>query len=200
MKAIAALTLQIEDLALHIRTIRANVNRASKELEAGFGKRARRPFENSLRWRRYRDATDLQLIAEACLHDLRKALAMRMAPFRPGDQVVATLTQKGLPALEKRYGIWDIEPSTRGSYSYEAIWITKSGVLSKRFDIQPLLPERYSLQLCESPLSTDSAATLRWRREVCERFLDRAVNVGSLDDFEIQETGWSRHRSIKRRT
>lgn len=200
MKSIATLTQQIDDLALHLKTIKANVRRASEELDAGFGKRARRPFENSLRWRRYRDATDLELIAEACLHDLRKVQAMRLAPFSPGDQVVATLTLKGFPSMEKRYGIWDVEPNARGSYSYEAVWITKSGTLSKRFDIQPLLPERFSLRACEAPLSTDAATTLKWRREVCERFADRTVNVGSLDDFEIEETGWSKHRSIRRRT
>ena len=115
MRSVATLAQQIDDLSLHLRTIRANVKRAGNELDAGFSRRVRRPFESALRWKRYQDASDLQLIAEACLHDLRKAQVMRLAPFQPGDQVIATRAVTGFEATEYRYGIWDVEPGTRGS-------------------------------------------------------------------------------------
>ena len=199
MKSTASLAQQIVDLSLHLRTIKANVRRATKELNLGFSRRMRRPFESSLRWKRYRDATDLEMIAEACLHDLRKAQVIRLAPFTPGDQVWATLALDGEPPVERRFGIWDLEPGPRGSYFYEALAITKAGVLSKRFSIQPLWPDRYSLRLCDSPLAKDSEATLDWRRGVCEKFMQQTINTGSLDDFKIEEAGLS-HRSVKRRT
>ena len=200
MKTVATLAQQIDDLSLHLRTIRANVRRATKELDASFSRRTRRPFESSLRWRRYQDATDLQMIAEACLHDLRKAQAFRLAPFHPGDQVIATLALKDFTATETRYGIWDIEPNEGSSYSYEAVRITKSGALSKRLDIQPLLVDRFSFRTCDAPLQKDSVTTLEWRREVCDRFLAQTINTGSLDAFGIEQIGLFGRRSIKRRT
>jgi hypothetical protein len=200
MKSTASLSQQIEDLTRYLRTIRANVRCAGEELNTGFVRRARRPLENSLRWRRYRDAADLQLIAEACLHDLRKVQAVRFAPFSPGDQVIGTLTVKGIPPTTRRYAIWDIEPTPRELYCYQAIRITNAGDLSKRLRIQPLLPGRFLLRSCDEPLAGESAAALKWRREVCSTFVDRTVNIGTLDHFEIHEAGWMGHRSIKDRT
>ena len=199
MRSIATLAQQIEDLSLHLRTIRANVRRATNELDAGFSRRMCRPFESSLRWKRYQDATDLQMIAEACLHDLRKAQAMRFAPFHPGDQVIATLTLKGFTPTETRYGIWDVEPSKRSSYSYEAVRITKAGTLSKRMSIQPLMTDRFSLHRCQAPLHKDTAFTLQWRRDLCDRFLEQTVHTGSLETFTIEQIGLFRRRSIRRR-
>lgn len=200
MKPVASLTQQIDDLSLHLRTIKANARKASAELNRGFSQRSRRPLESALRWKRYQDATDLEMIAEACLHDLRKAYAMRLAPFKPGEQVIATLAVKGFPATETRYCIWDVEPRSKGLYTYESIRITKAGVLSKRLNIETLWADRFSLRACDEPLAGEAAATLKWRRDVYEQFLEKTVNVGSIDHFEFDEVGYLGRRSVKRRT
>ena len=200
MKSSATLAQQIEDLTLHLQTVSANVRRASRELDAGFSRRLRRPLESSLRWRRYQDATDLLKIAEACLHDLQKVQALRLAPFSPGDQVVATFTaMAGRPQMEARYGIWDIEPGPHESYSYEVVEITKTGALFKRLSIQRVWPERVSLRLCDEALVKESRSTLSWRREVSATFIQQTTNVASLDHYAIEEIGWMRRRSVIRR-
>lgn len=198
-RTVATLAKQCESLKAYLRVLRANVRRGGAEVDAGHMRRMRYPLEGSLTWRRYQDARDLLLIGEACLQDLMKATALRVAPFQPGDQILATLTEERLPSTDTRYAVWDIKPESRGRFSYQVMSITKRGALSKRFCLHTLMADtRHSIRVCSDALDDETAQSMRWRRDVAKTFLDDVINKGSLAAYEMEEVGYLRHRQVKR--
>jgi hypothetical protein len=70
---------QIDALRNYMRTLRADINRASRELNRHYLKRRISPFVDNLRYRRLTTAYELESVAQECLSQLRKARAMSVA-------------------------------------------------------------------------------------------------------------------------
>lgn len=195
---IAPLARQFEELTLHLRVLRSNVRRASKESDTSFGKHMRRPLMWRLQSRRYRDAQDLLKIGEACLHDLLKVRAHHLAAFHAGDQVLATSTTHDGTQLVDRYAIWSVEPDAKHGYAYNTLELTKRGALSKHWRHSRLLPDgRHRIERCTLALDDETTQTMKWRHDVTLKFIENTTNVGDLEAYVIEDHYG--HRSVKTR-
>src|SRR5688500_17264447 len=79
---------QRKRLQKQLRTLRANDSRAWRELSAIFRIRKGCPLEHQLRHRRFEEAAELVKLGEKCLDEMNHCYALRLAAFRPGDQLL----------------------------------------------------------------------------------------------------------------
>src|ERR1700741_4665491 len=109
MRSPKPLLEQIDELRMYLRTLRADINRASREGSNYYLKRRITPFVSSLRFERLMRAYELEEVAGECLAHLRKARAMSIAEFAPGDQITMEVILQGHERPAERYVIRDIE-------------------------------------------------------------------------------------------
>ncbi|MCZ7563777.1 MAG: hypothetical protein M5U08_08180 [Burkholderiales bacterium] len=126
----ARLTDQIEILRRYLPTARANFNRAYRE---SFTTRRRDcPFARELQYLRFKQASHLLKLTEACLAELRHQRALSLAPFQPGDPIRVCTTMKGHKPDPRRYLVFDVEWRKGDNYIYVVHELTKRGSLHKR--------------------------------------------------------------------
>src|SRR5690348_13280054 len=109
---------QIALLRKYLRTLRADTRRAYRELERGYLKRRVCPLMENLRYERARHAYEFEEIGNACLEQLRKAQAIKLAEFFPGDVISMEVVMKGYERPMERYVVYDVEPGKREDYHY----------------------------------------------------------------------------------
>ena len=171
-------------LRAYLRTLRANYNAAYRELSLVFRIRKGCPFEHALRHRRFEDASQLLKLAEQCLAEINHCYALRMAAFRPGDQILVKLAMRGLAPDPRRYLILDVHWWKRDSHSYEAHELTKGGTLHKGRYPGPLFPSsRVSIEKCDDPLPKDTQWTADSARRKAYDFLETVLQKGDLSLF-----------------
>jgi hypothetical protein len=186
-RKIGLLSNQCDSLTAYLRVVKANVRRAGEQLNVSFSRRSRYPFEDNLRWKSYCDARALELVVEACLHDLKKAKVMRLSPFQPGDHCIVTTTLRGFPTTEMQCAIYDIEPRPKSEYSYEVFGITKKGELSKRLlGTTVWASKRNSIRICSAPLTSETERILAAWRDRGRMFTEQVVSSGQLDRYVVE--------------
>ena len=99
---------QRDRLRGYLRTLRANYNRASRELFETSRIRKGCPLELALRCRRFDDASQLLKLGEKCLAELNHCYALRVAAFRPGDQILVKTTMPGFDPDPRRFIVLDV--------------------------------------------------------------------------------------------
>ena len=189
----ARLTTQIASLASYLRTARANYNRAYREVSATYGTRRTRPFEQHLRSRCFDEAWRLLKLAELCLRELCHQRAITLAPFRPGDQILVSVTMKGYERAPQRYLIMDVEWQKGDLYHYIVREITKGGWLHRgRYEHWVTPSNRIAIEACAEPLDAETTRTAaRVRANAKARRAD-ALERGSLElfDEELKRSRW----------
>ena len=175
---------QRERLRRYIRTLRANYNRAWREVSAIFRIRKGCPFERALRHRRFEEASELLKLAEKCLAELNHCYALRIAAFRPGDQILVTTTVRGFEPDPRRYLILDVEWSKGDGYSYVVDQLTKAGAVHKRRYPHWVWPNtRVSIELSDLPLAEDTKWIAEGKKAAWKRHLEDALEKGDLSMF-----------------
>src|SRR5271168_2042271 len=93
---------QRERLRKYLHTLRANLKRASREMNEVTRIRKGCPLERGLRYKRYDDAYEALRLGEKCLAELNHCYAQRVAGFRPGDHILVTIVLPGFNADPQR--------------------------------------------------------------------------------------------------
>lgn len=173
---------QITLLRTYLRTLRADTRRAYQELESGYRKRRVCPLMESLRYERARHAYEFEDIGEACLKQLRKAQAINVAPFFPGDVISVEVVMKGYERPAERYVVYDVEPGKWDEYHYVVWQLTKSGALFKRGTTWICPSSRVRLTKLDDELPDETKNSCEYFAERAKRFLKGAVEEGRLED------------------
>lgn len=160
---------QREPLRIYLRTLLANFNRAYRETLAHDFRRPRHPSEDNLRHERFNQASQLLRLGKACLADLNHAYAIQLSEYKPGDHVIATLTVKGGPDVQRRFAIIDVEWRKGDGQAYVVRQVTKKGTIHERSsDGWIRAGGDYHLELCQDELSEEATDYLQSRRRWAE--------------------------------
>jgi hypothetical protein len=177
---------QIVALRMFIRALRADINRASRDQNVNYLKRRVSPFVVNLRYHRLFSAYEVEEVAQECLNQLRKANALSIAEFFPGDLITLEVILKGLARRPERHIIKDVEWSKPNSYHYIAWQVTKEGNL---FRAGPgwLCPSNLiRITRCDDTLPAETERQCKWFHEVAKEFVQRVTDRGSLDEIVKQ--------------
>lgn len=175
---------QRKRLRKYLRTLKANYNRAYRELSEIFRIRKGCPLERALRHQRFNDASQLLRLGEQCLAELNHCYALRIAPHRPGDQVLVTTTMQGFDPDPRRYLVLDVEWRRGDSYIYEVHELTKSGTLHKGRYPHPLCPSsRLSIEHCDDLLADETRLRADSARRSTSALLETVLEKGDLSAF-----------------
>ena len=184
---------QRKRLQKYLRTLRADYNRAWRELSAIFRIRKGCPLEHQLRHRRFEGTAELLKLAEKCLEELNHCYALRLAAFRPGDQLLVKTTICGFPPDPRRYLVLDVRWAKRDSYWYEVHELTKAGMLHKGRYPHMLCPSsRVSIERCDEPLPEETRRQAEWARRASVAFLETTLKKGDLAKFLLKSPAPSR--------
>ena len=177
---------QRKRLKRYLRVLRANYNRAWRELEEVFRIRKGCPFEHSLRYHRFDEARKLLELAEKCLKEVNHCYALRLAAFQPGAQIVVTITMRGFEPRPTRYLILDVEWSKGDEYHYVVHEITKTGTLHKgRYPHWVSPSNRIAIELCDEPLPEETRWRAQARRDATKALFEAVLQRGDLAMFEL---------------
>ena len=180
---------QIATLRMFLRTLRADINRASRDESANYLKRRVCPFVVSLRYHRLFSAYEVEEVAQECLSQLRKARAISLAEFFPGDQITVEVVLKGYERPGERYIVKDVEWSRPDKYHYVAWQLTKSGALFQRGPGWLCPNKNIRITRCDHTLPAETESQCSWFHRTATQFLQRASERGSLDEVvkEVRE-------------
>lgn len=175
---------QRKRLQRYLRVLRANYNRAYRELSEVFLIRKGCPFEHRLRSRRFDDAIELVKLAEKCLAEINHCYALRLAAFRPGDQMIVRTVMRGYEPRATRYLVLDVEWGKRDEYHYVVHELTKAGELHKgRYASWVWPSNRISIELCDAPLGDDARRYAEGRRRAANELFDAVLQQGDISMF-----------------
>lgn len=172
---------QIAALHAYTRTLRADINRASRDEGAHYLKRRVSPFVVNLRYRRLFGAYELEGVAQECLSRLRQARALSIAEFFPGDQITMEVLFEGYRRPSERFVIKDVEWSKPDSYHYVAWQLTRSGQLFQRGPGWLCPSNRIHITRCDSPLPEETQRQCNWFRDNARHFIENARDCGKID-------------------
>lgn len=174
---------QIDRLRAFLRTLRADVDRASREISEHSRRLKVAPFVESLRWEHYRRASELAETAEECLAELKHARAIGLVEFRPGDVVTLEVTMKGHERPLERYAVYDVELLGRKDFGYRVWQLKTNGELFQRGLTWISAPPRHArLTRCTDELPEETVRQCAWFRERADRLVMTATNTGKLAD------------------
>ena len=166
-------------LRAYLHTLRANYNRASRELFSTSRIRRGCPLERNLRYQRFTDAYELLQLAEKSLKELDHCYVLRIAGFRPGAHVLVTTTLKGFPPSPRRYIVLDVIWAKGDRYYYEAQELTKTGAPHRgRYPTWLSPSNRISIEYCEEPLSVEATTLANARVATSKWLLDSVLQKG----------------------
>lgn len=175
---------QIDALRAYLRTLAADCNRASREVNDTYRRRRISPFVESLRYRRLTQSWELRDVAEECLSQLRHARALSIAEWKPGDLLAVETTVSGYPPNPRRVVVTDVAWSRPDSYHYLVWQVTNAGRLYERGGDHYLFPSNRIRIVSRHDLLPDET------RRVCEsyrcqaeQFLEDVRDRGKLDDI-----------------
>ena len=174
---------QIARLRLYMRTLRADLNRTYRDDSISYRKRKISPFVESLRYRRFRQASELLDVAEECMNQLRQAGALTMAEFFPGDQITMEVVMKGYERPPERFIVYNVEWSKSGGYRYVAWQVTKQGQLFKRGTSWLCPSSRIQIRRCDDPLPEDTQRQSAYFRERAQEFMNNALERGKIEEI-----------------
>lgn len=183
MRVPMPLVEQIEVLRLYLRTLQADIRRASREQNLVWRKRRVSPYVESLRWRRLSAAHELHEAAEECLKQLKRARALAIAEFAPGDVVQVTIQRvPPRPARPERFVIVDVLPSKRlDDYHYEVWQLTTSGRLFQRGTTWLSRSRAVTIERFEGSLPSETLETCDRFRRGATAFVQEARDKGQLE-------------------
>ena len=174
---------QIAVLRVYMRTLRADINRTYREESAHYLKRRISPFVVSLRYRRFRNASELEDIAQECMKQLRQARALSIAEFFPGDHITMEVVVKGYERSPERFVINDVEWSKPDGYHYVAWQLTKGGMLFQRGPGWLCPSNRIRITRCDAHLPEETRRQCDWFRASALEFIDNVRDRGKIDDI-----------------
>jgi hypothetical protein len=173
---------QIDTMRAFLRTLRADGNRAMRDLDGNYRKRRVTPFVEKLRHRRIDNAWELRDIAEECLRQLRQARALSIAEWTPGAQIIVETIVKGFPPDPRRCVITDVYWSKPDSYHYDVWQLTKAGRFYERGGRTWLYPSnRIRISACDQALPEDTLRACASYRNDAEYFLEEVRDRGNID-------------------
>lgn len=173
---------QIEVLRAFLRTLRADSNRAIREAQKNYRKRRVTPFVERLRSQRIDYAWELRDAGEECLRQLRKARALYIAEWRPGDQIIVETVIAGYDSNPRRYVVTDVDWSKPDSYHYDVWQLTKAGRFYERGGQTWVFPsDRISITRCNEPLPEETEWQCASYRSRGEQFLEEVRDRGNID-------------------
>ena len=141
------------------------------------------PYVESLRWRRLSAAYELHEAAEECLKQLKRARALAIAEFAPGDIVqVIIQCMPPRPARPERFVIVHVVPSKRpDDYHYEVWQLTTAGRLFQRGTTWLSRSPAVTIERSEESLPRETLeACDRFRRDAAA-FAQEARDKGQLE-------------------
>jgi len=174
---------QIKALRNYMRTLRADINRASRESSRHYLKRRICPFVDELRYRRIMMAYELESVAQECVNELRHARALSIAEFAPGTCITMEVVMKHHERPPERYIIYDVRWSKPDSYHYEVWQLTKSGELFKRGTTWLCPSDRIRIKRCDETLTEETRRMCEHVRERARRFAENTHALGKLDEI-----------------
>jgi hypothetical protein len=175
---------QRDRLRRYIRKVRANYNRASRELFEASRIRRGCPLELALRCKRFDDANEILKLAEKCLAELNHCYVLRLAALRPGDHIVVKIVLPGFDPSPRRYIVLDALWSKGDQYHYEVQELTKSGKVHGRRYSHGLWPsDRVSIEYCDQQLAPDAQALADGRRRGSKDLIVAVLEEGDLSLF-----------------
>jgi len=177
-------SVQRDRLQRYLRTLRANYNRASRELFETSRIRKGCPLEQSLRYKRFEDASQVLKLAEKCLAELNHCYALRLAAFRPGDHILVKITMPGFDPRPCRYIILDVVWSKGDQYHYEVQELTKAGAAHRgRYPHWLTHSDRVSMEYSDQPLAPEAKWLADDRRHASKELLEAVLEKGDLSLF-----------------
>lgn len=183
MRTAMPLLEQMDVLRAYMRTLRADTDRAYREESAGYRKRRICPFAESLRYRRFRNASELHDVARECMDQLRHVRALSIAEFFPGDQIAVEIVLSSCVRPPERFVVRDVEWSKRDRYNYLAWQLTKSGQLFVRGP-SLLCPSSYiRIKRCSISLPDETDRQRGGFRNSAREFMDKVRDVGNIDEI-----------------
>jgi hypothetical protein len=175
---------QRDRLRKYLSTLRANYNRAWGELSETSRIRKGCPLEQRLRHRRFEDATQILKLAEECLAELNHCYALRLAAFRPGDQILVKITMSGFDPRPCRCIILDVVWNKGDQYHYEVQELTKAGAVHRGRYPHWLSPSnRVSIEYSDQPLAPQAKCLANDRRRARKDLLEAILEKGDLSLF-----------------
>lgn len=173
---------QVDAMRTYLRTLRADIRRASRDESVHYLKRRVSPFVVSLRYARLFRAYELEEVAQECLKQLLQARALSIAEFFPGDQITMEVIVKGYERPPERYIVKDVEWSKPDSYHYVAWQLTKGGQLFQRGPAGWFSPSnRISLAASDAPLPEETRRQCDWFRKKASEFMENVQGRGSIE-------------------
>ena len=175
---------QRDRLRRYLRTLRANYNRASRELFETSRIRRGCPLEQALRYKRFEDASQIPKLAEKCLAELNHCYALRVAGLRPGDHITAKTVLPGFDPRPCRYLVLDVLWSKGDQYHYEVQELTKAGTVHRgRYPTWLSPSNRVSIEYSDQLLATDAKSLADYRRRASKDLLEAVLEKGDLSLF-----------------
>jgi hypothetical protein len=175
---------QRDRLRRYLRTLRANYNRASRELFQSSRIRKGCPLELALRCRRFDDASQILKLAEKCLAELNHCYALRVAGLRPGDHITVRVVVPGFDPRPVRYLVLDVLWRKGDHYCYQVQELTKVGAAHRGRYPHWLSPsDRVSIEYSDQPLAQEAKGLADYRRRASKELLEAVLEKGDLSLF-----------------
>jgi len=144
----------------HLRTLRANYDRASRDLFSTSRMRRGCPMQLQLKHKRFTGVYELLQLGEHCLKELNHCHALRIAGFRPGDHILVTTILKGFDPSPRRYIVTDV------------VWHKGDS----------------SMEYCNLPLDREATVLANSCRASAKRLLEDVLEKGDLARFQPRST------------
>ena len=172
---------QIDTMRMYLRTLQADIRRASRDESSHYLRRRVSPFVVSLRYARLSRAYELEEVAQECLKQLRQAHALSIAEFFPGDHIRMEMVIKEHPRSPERFVVNDVEWSRVNGYHYVAWQLTRTGDLFKRGP-NWLCPSRHIIiERCDAPLSEKTQRQCAYFRDRARDFANNVLERGKIE-------------------
>lgn len=168
----------------YLHTLRANYERASRDLFSTGRIRRGCPLQLQLKHKRFSDAYELLQIGERCLKELNHCYALRIAGFRPGDHILVTIVIKGFAPSPHRYIVQDVVWKKGDGYYYEVQELTKSGAPHRgRYPTWLSPSNRVSIEYCDQPLGKEGTWLADRSRSAAKQLLKEVLETGDISQF-----------------
>jgi len=176
--------VQRDSMRVYLRTLKANYNRASRELMSSSMRWKSYPIEQHLRYHRFEEASAQLKLGESCLGALNHLYALRLAAYTPGDQVLVTTEMDGSPPDPRRYVIVDVEWRKRDTFIYVVWRVNKDGSLHRRSYPGWLCPSNLiRIEKCLEPLSKETERFCESTRKETKALFEDILANGDLSQF-----------------
>jgi hypothetical protein len=180
-KGLQGVDEQREAFVMYMRTVRANYQKAVREMDQIFQKRKIGSFERAMRIRRFEEAREFRRLGEASLAALNHAYAIDRATFKPGTRIVCTTEMEGYKPVPSRFIVLDVRWFNERRYAYDVWQLKKNGDLHQEHSLFPICPNtRLRIEPDDSPCSAKAEEICCQVKVTTKQFLGAVLDTGDL--------------------